>query len=206
MRTIFIWDIHWCFDEFIKLLEKINYNKNNDKLYLTWDFINKWEKTFEVVDFLIKNTEIKSVVWNNEINFLKYLNWDYNKYSILFDKYKEIFKKEHIDYIKQLPTYIETKEWILLHAWVIPWKKLEEHDISEITKIRKIYWKNWYEFYNWTKTIIYWHYASDGLKIRENTIWLDSWCVYGNYLTAYIFETKQIIQQKALKQYVIIED
>lgn len=204
MRTIFIWDIHWCFDEFISLLEKIQYDKNNDKLYLTWDLINKWPKSFEVIDYLVKNAQIKSVVWNNEINFLRFLEWDYKKYNSIFDNYKLNFKKEHIDYIKNLPSYIETNKWILLHAWVIPWKKIEELDIDEITRVRKIDWKNWYEYYTWIKPIIYWHYAIDWIRIRKNTIGLDSWCVYWKRLTAYIFETQEIIQVPANKQYVKI--
>ena len=204
MRTIFIWDIHWCFEEFKELLEKINYDENKDKLYLTWDLINKWPKSFEVTDFLLKNPQIKSVIWNNEINFLRFLEQGYEKYNPLFDEFKENFKQEHIDYIKNLPLYIETQDWILLHGWVMPWKKLEEHSIDEITKIRKIDWKNWYEYYNWTKPIIYWHYAADWLRIRKNTIGLDSWCVYWKRLTAYIFETWEIFQESAKQQYVKI--
>jgi len=206
MRTIFIWDIHWCFDEFINLLDKLNYDQNKDKLYLTWDFMNKWPKSFEVIDFLVKNPQIKSVIWNNEVNFLKFLENDYRKYHPWFDKFKEQFNKKHIEYLKDLPAYIETKDWILLHAWVIPWKKLEEHDIREIARVRKINWKNWYEYYNTKfKTIIYWHNAADWLKIRENTIGLDSWCVYWKQLTAYIYETWEILQEQAKKTYVKIK-
>jgi len=203
MRTIFIWDIHWCFDEFENLLDKLDYNKKKDKLYLTWDLINKGPKSFKVIDYLVKHTldQIQSVIWNNEVNFLRYLEWDNRKYNPLFDNLKSKFKKKHIDYIKNLPSYIETEKWILLHAWVIPWKILEEHDIDEITRVRTINWKKWYEYYTWIKPIIYWHYAVDWLKVRKDTIWLDSWCVYWWQLTAYIFETWEIIQQQAKKQY-----
>ncbi len=203
MRTIFIWDIHGCFKEFINLLEKLEYNKDIDKLYLTWDIINKWPESFKVLDFLIKNPQIKSVVWNNEINFLRYLKQDYINYNQTFNELKKYVSKKHIEYLKSLPTYIETSNWILLHAWVIPGKPLKEHNINEITRIRKINWKKWYEYYNKTnKKIIYWHYAADGLQVRKNTIWLDSGCVYWKYLTAYIYETWQVIQEPALKQYV----
>ena len=52
-----------------------------------------------------------------------------------------------------------------------------------------------------TKKIIYGHWAVEWLKIRENTIWIDSGCCYWKYLTAYILETGEIIQQKALDVY-----
>jgi len=206
MRTIFIWDIHWCFDEFTNLLKKVDYNKNKDNLYLTWDLINKWPKSFEVIDFLVKNPQIKSVIWNNEVNFLRFLKQDHKKYNSSFEKLKEQFSKKHIEYLEALPKYIKTKDWILLHAWVIPWKKLKEHDIDEITRVREIDWKKWYEYYNKNrKKIIYWHYAVDWLKIRENTIGLDSWCVYWKQLTAYAYEPWKVFQEQAKKQYVKIK-
>ena len=244
-RTIFIWDIHWCFDEFIALLEKIKYNVETDQLYLTGDLINKWPKAFELIDFLVKNPQIKSVIWNNEVNFLRYIkdrewwgnneerlenltdltdltNWNknnleedyqkiktglqdsknfneliekglfdkkYEKENKLFNEYLKQFSKKHIEYLLNLPLYIETESWILLHWWLVPWKKLEEHHIDEITRIRDYNWKPWYEYYNWKKPIIYWHWAANWLSIKNNTIWLDSWCVYWKHLTAYIIRS-----------------
>jgi len=221
-RTIFIWDIHGCFDEFIALLEKIKYNVETDQLYLTGDLINKWPKAFELIDFLLKNPQIKSVIGNNEVNFIRYIGdleikgdfvdngnygfliekglYDkkYEKKNSLFDKYLKQFSKEHIEYLLNLPLWIEDENWILLHWGLVPWKKLEEHHIDEITRIREYVWyqddkyrnieikRPWYEYYDWEKTIIYWHWAADWLRIRKNTIWLDSGCVYWKHLTAYI--------------------
>jgi len=214
MRTIFIWDIHWCFDEFLNLLEKIKYNVETDKLYLTWDLINKWPKAFELIDFLIKNPQIKSVIGNNEVNFIRYIknvewlgiDWDwylnsenykglvkkglfdreYGKENPLFDKYLKQFSKKHIEYLLGLPLYIENKNWILLHWGLVPWKNLEEQSLDEITRIREYEGKPWYEYYNWQKKIIYGHWAKDGLRFRKNTIWLDSGCVYWKRLSALI--------------------
>lgn len=212
-RTIFIWDIHGCFDEFISLLEKIKYNVETDQLYLTGDLINKWPKAFELIDFLVKNPQIKSVIWNNEVNFLRYIgdleiNGDfgdnknleelikkwlfdkkYEKENRLFDEYLKQFSKKHIEYLLNLPLYIETENWILLHGGLVPWKKLEDHHIDEITRIREYDWKPWYDYYNWKKKIIYGHWAANWLSIKSNTIGLDSWCVYGKHLTAYIIRT-----------------
>jgi predicted phosphodiesterase len=229
-RTIFIWDIHGCFDEFIALLEKIKYKPETDQLYLTGDLINKWPKAKELLDFLIQNPQIKSVIWNNEVNFLRRLqkikseddqminikNYEklikkglfdksYDKENPLFEQYLKIFSKEHIKYITSLPLYIETNGWILLHGWLVPWKKLEEHHLDEITRIRQWDWKPWYDYYTWSKTIIYGHWAADWLRIRQNTKWLDTGCVYGKRLTAYCYETWEIWQISAKKLYLWVE-
>jgi len=228
-RTIFVWDIHGCFDEFVKLLDKINFDYDKDNLYLTWDLINKWPKAYKLIDFLVKHPKIKSVIWNNEINFLRWLygikdllkniDFDKNKHLIerwlfdkiyqkhnpLFDEYLAQFWKEHIEYLLNLPLWIESENWVLLHWGLVPDKKLHEHHIDEITRIRQYDGRPWYEYYQWEKTIIYGHWAADWLRIRKNTKWLDSGCVYGKRLTAYIWETGEIIQVSAEKIYVEVD-
>jgi Icc-related predicted phosphoesterase len=50
MRTILIGDIHGCYDEFMSLLDKVNYDKDNDRLIILGDFIDKGPKSFEIID------------------------------------------------------------------------------------------------------------------------------------------------------------
>jgi len=204
-RTIFIWDIHWCYDEFKLLIKKLSIEKN-DRVFLTWDLINRWPKNYKILKFLYKNREqYRSVIWNNEINFLRYIEWKYNKSNKIFKNLKKkIYKKETfylLWYLENLPKYIEEENFILIHWWLNPKKTINEQDVDEITRIRLFNWKPWYSFYKWKKKIIYWHWAENWIQLRKNTIWIDSWCVYWNFLTAYILETWEIIQQSALKTY-----
>lgn len=200
-RTIFIWDVQWCYDELKLLLNKLGLWAE-DKVYFVWDLINKWPKSYKVLKYVYKNRDrFKCVVWNQEINFLRWLEWEPYDNPKDFKQLKlKIEKKEAnylIDYLKSLPKFIEEKDFLLLHWWLIPWKKLEDHDIEEITRTRDIDWKPWYDFYTWNKKIIYWHWAVDWLRITKNTVWLDSWCVYWKAMTAYILETWEIYQQSA---------
>ena len=204
-RNIFIWDIHWCFDELILLIKKLKLTPK-DKVYLVWDMINKWPKSYEVISFIYeKSNQFKVVMWNHELLFLDFLDgklphWEYKKYLELKEKLEN--QNNLLNFIRNLPLYIEQKDFILLHWGILPWKKLSEHTAVEITNLTKYKWKAWYLYYTNSKKIIYWHWEANWLKIRDNTIWLDSWCVRGNELTAYILETWEIIQQKALRQYV----
>ena len=111
-----------------------------------------------------------------------------------------------MSFLKNLPLYIEEDNFIVLHWWILPGKKLEEHSIDEIANLREHEWKPWYNYYTGIKKIIYWHWAMNGVQIREKTIWLDSWCVYGGFLSAYILETNELIWQKALETYVNIRN
>lgn len=203
-RTIFIWDVHWCYNEFKLLLKKIDIQKN-DRIYLVWDIISKWPKSFKMLKFLYKNKEqFKFVLWNYETYFLDWLNWKkYKENEAEFIKLNSKLEKkpEILDFLKKTPAYIEEEDFILIHGWLIPWKKIEDHDIKEITRLRDYRWKPWYDYYIWDKKIVYWHRWTEWVRIRDNTIWLDSWCVYWKWLTAYIFETQEIMSQSALDVY-----
>lgn len=53
MATYFIGDIQACFDEFKLLLEQVNFDHQQDNLYLVGDLIGRGPKPKETLDFLI---------------------------------------------------------------------------------------------------------------------------------------------------------
>lgn len=202
-RTIFIWDIHGCFDEFELLIKKLKIT-NHDTIYLVWDMINKWPKSWKVIKFLYENqNQFKAIKWNHEIYFDKYLKWEtywnknFEKLKVKFEKYPEIY-----EYFKNLPLYINNQDFLLIHWWLDFNKTLEEHTDEEITNIREINKTAWYKLIHSDKKIIYGHWAINGLNIYKNTIWLDWGCVYGKALHAYVIETWEIYTQQALRCYV----
>jgi bis(5'-nucleosyl)-tetraphosphatase (symmetrical) len=206
-RTIFIWDVHWCYDELKLLIKKLKLTKN-DRVFFVWDYINKWPKSYKVLKYIYKNRkQFFWVLWNHDYNFLKWLEW--NNLTFIWEDIKKIIQKmdEHpkiLKYFKKMPLYIEEDNFILIHWWLNPEKKLEKQTPLELTSTREISGKPWYKSYKWKKKIIYGHWALQWINIRKNTIWLDSGCCYWKYLTAYILETWELIQQKALKTYVEI--
>ncbi len=207
-RTIFIGDIHGCYDEFILLIKKLKI-QSSDTIYIVWDMINKWPKSYQVLEFLYQNREqYHCIKGNHEVNFLNFHTQNYEHFHFI-ELQEKIDQNRYIDivgYIKKLPLYIEIDNFLMIHGWLIPWKHIHEHEADEITRIREYNWKPWYNYYRWDKKIIYGHWAVQWLHIAHNTVWLDSGCVYGKELSAYILETDQIIQQQALKQYCKIPD
>ncbi len=210
-RTIFIWDVHGCYKELKLLIEKLDLQEK-DEIYLTWDLINWWPKSYKVLKYMYKNKDkIKTVAWNNDLGFIEWYDSKWEKYNHQYSKKifeklkKKIIEKETyylIDYIRELPLYIEKENFILSHAGIIPWKELNQHTKEELTNIRKIEWEPWYNHYKWKKKIIYGHLAKNWLTIKKNTIWLDSWCVYWKWLTAYILETGEIYSQTSKDLYI----
>lgn len=205
-RTIFIWDVQWCYDELKLLIKKLKLKKD-DKVFFAWDIINRWPKNYKVLKYIYKNKfRFKCIKGNHELNFLRWDKWIlYNNDADFIKLKKKIIEKKTnylIKYIEDFPLYIEKKDFILIHWWLIPNKKLEDHSEDEITRMREYNWKPWHEYYKGDKTVIYWHRAEASLQIKEKTKWLDSWCVYWKALTAYILETWEVIQQNALDIYI----
>ena len=204
-RTIFIWDIHGCYDEFMLLLEKLEISKE-DNIYLVGDLTNKWPKSIKILKYLLfNNSQFKSVLWNNEYYILQYLQDKLEENHPNYKETKVLCKRltkrpELVWYVRNIPSYIEEKYFILVHAWILEWnyKNQPKETLSWADKRIK---NDWFLNYKWKKKIIYWHNSSWWIRIKNNTIWIDSWCVFWGYLSAYILETWEIIQQKAFKIY-----
>mgnify|MGYP003593954921 CR=1 FL=1 len=213
VRTFFIGDVHGCYDELMALCEKIGL-QSEDQLYFVWDLINKWPKSLEVVEFVRNRPNTKSVIGNHEyfsfpdiaiqeaIDIWRLSLSEGAKNWIRLQKERSkslesvLEKNGHIKWLQSLPTFIEQDEFIIVHAGIHP-----EYGMSTpaevATMIRMFDGKPWYEYYSWDKLIIYGHWAAEWLRIRSNTVGLDTGCCFGGHLTAYCLETKEIWQIRA---------
>lgn len=73
MATYVMSDIHGCYDEFIKLLKKINFSHSTDKLYLVGDLINRGPKSLAVMKYLMAHeSSILPVLGNHDLSYLVY--------------------------------------------------------------------------------------------------------------------------------------
>lgn len=66
-------------------------------------------------------------------------------------------------------------------------------------------WRPWYKFYrpagHGGRIVVYGHWAVLGLVDRRNTVGLDSGCVWGGWLTAYVPEEKRLVSIRAEQAY-----
>ncbi len=207
-RTIFIGDIQGCFDEFMHLLKKLNYEPTNDYLYLVGDTINRGPKSSEVLDFLIENPQIKSVLGNHEYFFIKSLENNNHSSASNFNKILPQLKthlNKYLTFLKTWPVYIEKKNWVMVHAGLLPEQSVEKTDPELLFSVRKITHNAieapWFEFYNGRKKVIFGHWALLGLVHLPNVVGLDTGCVYGRSLSAYILEEDSIVSTPAIKMW-----
>lgn len=211
-KILIVGDVHGCFKEFQTLLKKVDYDKKSHRLILVGDIINRGPSSFEMMEW-VREKGVEMVRGNHEQAFIQSLK----KNSFLNPVFKELKKKmkkdekKWLNWLSALPFYIEEKDFLVVHAGLVPEEDPQYSDPHLLMNIRT--WdgrgkdikneKNpaWYSYYKNKKLVVYGHWANEGLNIRDNTIGLDSGCVYGHKLSALLLPERQIVQIRSLKNY-----
>jgi bis(5'-nucleosyl)-tetraphosphatase (symmetrical) len=203
-RTFFIGDVHGCVDELAELFEKFSPNAE-DKIYQTGDLINKGPNSPATVEFILEHN-IKCVLGNHEAKLLQILSKPEQEQKTP----KELHFLENVqkpqwlaEIVSKFPLWIDTGREILLHAGLEPGKKsLEEMNIRDILTIRLWNEKPWYEQASFAdRTVIFGHWAMNGLVDFPHAKGLDTGCVYGKLLTGYCPEENRFYQVPAKREY-----
>ncbi len=212
-KLIIYGDIHGCYDEFINLRKKIN-PLSDDIEVCIGDIITKGKDSIKVLDFLTKHN-IKSVLGNHEDKLLRYLkNQKSNKKNqITLDTDEENIidnlTSEHIKYLENLPIYLKYDEITILHGGIQNYmnlNNLSKRDIQKILRLRYLDEEDnflalgkedensifWADKYNGTHGfVVYGHQWFNELKVNKFSLGIDTGCVYGNKLSAVIFENNK---------------
>jgi bis(5'-nucleosyl)-tetraphosphatase (symmetrical) len=217
-RTIFIGDIHGCYLEFKQLLAKCAVTPE-DRVIVLGDMINKGPDSRGVVEY-IREHRFEALMGNHEYGFIKYLKGhlrDENRFST-FSSVKEqlgIHWKEWLTYFEELPLFIEDRDFMAVHGGLVP--DLHPRDVPAkiLTRIRTWDGKGenlhnpkdpaWYELYRGQKLVVFGHWAQRGLVVENRVVGLDTGCVYGGKLSAFVLPEGKIVQIDAKKAYISIK-
>ena len=216
-RSIIIGDVHGCFDELQDLLKKCNFAPQVDRLILVGDLINKGPKSFATLKF-VRDGGFEVTIGNHDLKFLK--GCRKNKPLLAdFEKLKGQLQPQLEDWLQWMetwPHFIETADFLVVHAGLVPGQHPSQTPISILANIR--HWDGkgldmnnpqdpaWHDLYKEKKLVVYGHWALQGLCVKENSIGLDSGCVYGHQLSALILPERKIVQVQAHAVYVAIPE
>ena len=119
-------DIHGYYGLFCRLLEKIKFG-GGDRLYVLGDIVDKGPDSVRLAKLLFSMPNAHCVAGNHEYDFLKYyhaLMKQTEDYDFVLEKLRNYFTDgnlldwETVDRFDGLPFYVETENFIGVHAGV----------------------------------------------------------------------------------------
>jgi bis(5'-nucleosyl)-tetraphosphatase (symmetrical) len=214
MRTIFVGDLHGCAAEFAEILEQVNFAKGRDRLLLTGDAFSRGPDPLEVWQ-LIRETSAAMVLGNHDARLLRQLADLAGGGRPAVEKPDQRFTLEKLcpvagkllAWLEQVPLFIQEKRFLLVHAGIHPEKGLAGTSRDQFLSIRT--WPpregtqgpRWHEYYEPVhELLVFGHDAPGGLVIKKRArgrpylLGLDTGCVYGNLLSAYVLEEDRLVQ------------
>ena len=202
---LIIGDVHGCAHELEQLLSLVSPSNGvlvGDLFTKGPDPLGTWK--------LIKEHNLKAVMGNHDAYLLK--KW--GKKS-LPKKLRKFCKKapEARDWLADLPLFREYSRLIIVHAGIHPTKGIDGTSRKKALTMRRFPKSDpnapfWYDAgWKGPDTVVFGHDALRGLVRREIdgfpvAIGLDSGCVYGKKLSAWIPHEDRILSVQAKENYV----
>ena len=204
-RTILIGDVHGCLEELRTLVELIR-PRPSDRVLFLGDLINRGPDSAGVVRF-VHDAGFECLLGNHEDDYAA--EPEREPYLRLRGA---IGEKRH-DWLVSLPLYVDEPTFLAVHAGLEPGRSPADTSQRILVNIRT--WDGvgqdlkdpdnpaWYTFYHEERPVFYGHWARAGLNIRDRTLGLDSGCVYGRRLSAYILQERHVVSVPARARYYI---
>jgi serine/threonine protein phosphatase 1 len=196
-----IGDIHGCAQKLHELIELIAADPQKDTLIFIGDYIDRGSSNRDVVDYVLQlKKEFKNVICllgNHEQMLLNYLEdedeemylcnggkhtlSDYGiKLSDTTGERKEKIPEAHLLFFQSLLPYHQTKDYIFVHAGLIPGISIDKQTIDDLLWVRYKFIDSDYDF---GRRVIFGHTPMSNPLIMENKIGIDTGAVYGGKLT-----------------------
>lgn len=230
MRKIVVGDIHGCYSELKILIEELKakgkYNHKQDRLIFLGDYIDRGDDSREVIKYVRElereNKNVIALMGNHEDMLLEYFDngsrsWLYNGYQTTIDSYKG-YDEEFLDdiyWMNNLPLYFEDDNFIYVHAGINKSLPTEKQSKDTLLWIREAFYRN--KKRN-KKTVIFGHTPTELMVNRkhtdsiydkplfndDNSIGIDTGCVFGGMLTALIINNDKVEEYYQVKKGVYI--
>ncbi len=200
MRRIFIGDVHGCSEPLERLLDAVEFRPGTDVLYQVGDLVNKGPDSIGVLRRMV-DLDAQCVIGNHDLYWLAH---------------DRIDDPTLADWLRSQPVVRVLDDVIMVHAALHPHWTVEDlatlDDADRDFAVNARYctadgerptsdwpppedpYRPWDEFYEGEHTVVFGHWARRGFERTDSTIALDSGCVYGNELTAWVAEEDRVVQ------------
>jgi len=197
-KIFVIGDIHGCLDPFERLMDKIPFRPETDRLIFVGDFIDRGKNSKGVVDYVLALSkycsQVDCLTGNHEALFLDYMNGkDHGLYFLnggwsTLESYRaerpegegDLVPEKHMSFYRSLNTYLELEDYYVVHAGFRPGVEIEKQVLEDMIWIREPFIYSGYDF---GKRVIFGHTPFQEPLVLDNKIGVDTGAVYGNRLT-----------------------
>ena len=209
-RTIVVGDIHGCYDELVALLDRARLAAG-DRVVSVGDLVTKGEKSREVLELFMADDRFSAVIGNHDRAILRYWRGESKSLKEAQERTRrelEAGRERFAAYLASLPYFIDLGAHVVVHAGLRPGVPLHEQSPADLTELRTLGPDRksrdgtpWYEVYDGEQTALFGHWPAAELRRGPKAIGLDTGCVYGYALTAYVVETGEVLSVRALRRY-----
>ena len=209
-RTIVIGDIHGCYDELVELLGKLTFAQE-DRVVAVGDLTAKGPKSREVLDLFSNDVRFSSVVGNHDLALVR--RWRGEEVALKPSQAKAFAELQadddrYLHYLASLPLLISLTSHVVIHAGLRPGVPLDQQSADDLLELRTLgddrtsrKGTPWYEVYDGPATALFGHWPARQPRISKHAVGLDTGCVYGGQLTAYVIETSEFVSVAAAAAY-----
>ena len=214
-RLIAIGDIHGCHEEFAQLLALLELTPD-DRLILLGDLVNRGPNSSRVLEIAREHHAI-ALLGNHELRLLKYRRTRDLKYAKEHDleTFDQLNPEDWTYLEKMLLTYEEPElNVVCVHGGFLPGQPWLRQPAEVITRIQVIDRDgeprkradapdapSWADLWSGPPFVIYGHTPRPEIYKLKWSVGIDTGCVMGGYLTAFILPEKRFVQVKARQRY-----
>ena len=214
-RLIAVGDIHGCHKAFADLLDKLDLKKD-DRLILLGDLISRGPDSGKVVE-LAREHATASLLGNHELRHLNYRRTDDPSHLKKYDYATlEQLRGRDWDYLETMKLTYEDEELgvVFVHAGFLPDRPWQKQPARVVTRIQVVGKDgephkrselpdapHWSTLWEGPPFVVYGHTPRPDIVRTKWALGIDTACVLGGSLTAYILPEKKIVQIKARETY-----
>jgi serine/threonine protein phosphatase 1 len=214
-RLIAIGDIHGCHLEFAELVARLSL-KAGDRVILLGDLINRGPDSNKVLD-LARAIGATSLLGNHELRLLEYKRSG-DKRSLKNGDLVTFQKMRPVDWtlLESMRLTVEepTLNTVFVHGGFLPNEPWQTQPAEVVTRIQVIDREgraakradkpdapSWADLWSGPPFVVYGHTPRRVIYKLKWSLGIDTGCVQGGHLTAYVLPEKRFVQVKARQRY-----
>ena len=209
-RTFVVGDIHGCYDELLALVGLVGLGERY-RVISVGDLVVKGEKNREVLELFMRDARFSSVLGNHDRALLEFWKGERAELKPAQERCRaelESGRERYAAYLDSLPLFIDLGSHVVVHAGLRPGVAPQEQSIEDLTELRTLgpdrtsrEGTPWYEVYDGPKLALFGHWPMTPPRRGPRALGLDTGCVYGYSLTAYVVETREFFSVPARRAY-----